>query len=440
MLHWFEAVAPIRQKMLVVAWSLTGLCLVTGLTATALGGYAGAAAVLVGSAAAFGLSMMLRTRICTPYVNTVARMETLAEGDLDSAIAYTDYADCVGRMTKAMFKFRALTLSRMEERDAVHRIVQLLNAHLHRLADGDLTVFIEEEVGDDYASLKENFNSASHALGRLIGRVGEATVTIKSGSVEIAGAAESLADRTQSSAAAMEQTTASLTSIDGRIKASSEAAMNAVDRVNEARRVVETSHHQVATAVDAMAKVADSAKAIDGVIEGLDKIAFQTRVLAMNAAVESGRAGEAGRGFAVVADLVSQLASRSEEEARRARGQIQETQDRISSSVGQVQGMNGALDLILSSVADVEALVTQIANDNATQATAVTQILVAVGDMDRSIQQNAAMVEETSAAAKSLSNEVSDLQQHASAFTVDAPRNAPPPFVQRAKPPRLVAA
>ncbi|WP_277754311.1 methyl-accepting chemotaxis protein [Sphingomonas glacialis] len=207
----------------------------------------------------------------------------------------------------------------------------------------------------------------------------------------MAGAAESLAHRTQSSAAAMEQTTASLTSIDG-------------------------------------------------VIEGLDKIAFQTRVLAMNAAVESGRAGEAGRGFDVVADLVSQLASRSEEEARRARGQIQETQDRISSSVGQVQGMNGALDLILSSVADVEALVNRIANDNATQATAVTQILVAVGDMDRSIKPNAAMVEETSAAAKSLSNEVSDLQQNASAFTVDAPRNAPAASVQRAKQPRLVAA
>ncbi|TPG48323.1 hypothetical protein EAH76_21220 [Sphingomonas glacialis] len=189
-----------------------------------------------------------------------------------------------------------------------------------------------------------------------------------------------------------------------------------------------------------MEQTTASLTSIDGVIEGLDKIAFQTRVLAMNAAVESGRAGEAGRGFDVVADLVSQLASRSEEEARRARGQIQETQDRISSSVGQVQGMNGALDLILSSVADVEALVNRIANDNATQATAVTQILVAVGDMDRSIKPNAAMVEETSAAAKSLSNEVSDLQQNASAFTVDAPRNAPAASVQRAKQPRLVAA
>ncbi|TPG48324.1 methyl-accepting chemotaxis protein [Sphingomonas glacialis] len=108
-------------------------------------------------------------------------METLAKGDLDSAVAYTDDEDCVGRMTKAMFKFRALTLARMEEREAVQRIVQLLNEYLHRLTNGDLTVFIEEEVGDDYASLKENFNGASRALGAPIGRVGEATVTIMSG-------------------------------------------------------------------------------------------------------------------------------------------------------------------------------------------------------------------------------------------------------------------
>ncbi|WP_430983530.1 methyl-accepting chemotaxis protein, partial [Escherichia coli] len=96
-------------------------------------------------------------------------------------------------------------------------------------------------------------------------------------------------------------------------------------------------------AVQAMGRVSESAKGIDSVIEGLDKIAFQTRVLAMNAAVEAGRAGDAGRGFAVVADLVSALAMRAEEEAKRARDQLTVTQSEILSAVGAVQKVDGAL-------------------------------------------------------------------------------------------------
>lgn len=440
MLHWFEAVAPIRQKMLVVAWSLGAICLLTGICASILGGLAGAGIAIVGTGGSLALGMILRERICAPYVNTVLRMEGLASGDLASEIAYTDYRDCVGRMTKAMFTFRDTAVKQQEQTQMQERIVKMLNHHLDQMAAGDLTAAITEPVTDEYLTLKDNFNAALHALGQLIGQVGEATIAIQSGSTEIANAAEALARRTESSAAAMEETTASLTSIDTRIQASSKAALDTVERVNDARKIVKSGHDQVAVVVEAMAKVADSAKAIDGVIEGLDKIAFQTRVLAMNAAVESGRAGEAGRGFAVVADLVSQLAGRSEEEARRAREQILETQERISNSVGQVQEMNGALDLISSSVAEVEELVNQIANDNATQATAVSQILVAVGEMDQSIQQNAAMVEETSAAAKSLTAEVSGLQHQASSFKTGGGAAAPVGFAPRGKKVALVSA
>jgi methyl-accepting chemotaxis protein len=425
MLHWFEAVAPIRQKMLVIAWSSAAMCLLTGTVAAILGGYAGIVTALIGAGLCFGLGMMFRTRICDPYVNTVVRMEALAAGDLASEIAYTDHQDCVGRMTKAMFSFRD-TAQRLG--DIQGNVVALMNKHLAQLAAGDLTATIDEAVASEYGSLKHNFNAAVHALSLLIGQVGAATAAIKSGSSEIAVASEALARRTHSSAASMEEATASLTSMDGRIKASGKATRDTVERVDEARKIVKTGHDQVTMAIDAMAKVADSAKAIDAVIEGLDKIAFQTRVLAMNAAVESGHAGEAGRGFAVVADLVSQLASRSEEEARRAREQISETQERIMASVKQVENMNGALDHISSSVASVEELVNQIADDNATQATAVSQILVAIGDIDQAIQQNAVMVEETSASAKALDAEIRGLQQHASAFTVEAVVDAPKSF------------
>jgi methyl-accepting chemotaxis protein len=169
-----------------------------------------------------------------------------------------------------------------------------------------------------------------------------------------------------------------------------------------------------------MARVSDGAKGIDSVIEGLDKIAFQTRVLAMNAAVEAGRAGEAGRGFAVVADLVSALAMRSEEEASRARDQLTTTQGDIVAAVGMVSKVDGALADIAGNVGEVHQLLRDMAADNQAQAAAISQIASAVQTMDHSTQQNAAMVEQTSAAARNLNGEVSALADQASKFDVGA--------------------
>jgi methyl-accepting chemotaxis protein len=171
-------------------------------------------------------------------------------------------------------------------------------------------------------------------------------------------------------------------------------------------------------AVQAMTRVAESAKGIDSVIEGLDKIAFQTRVLAMNAAVEAGRAGEAGRGFAVVADLVSALAMRAEEEAKRARDQLTVTQSEIGQAVEAVTRVDGALQRISEDVVEVHGLLGTMANDNRAQASAITQISAAVGSMDQATQQNAAMVEQTSAAARNLSSEVDMLADQAGRFRI----------------------
>ena len=155
---------------------------------------------------------------------------------------------------------------------------------------------------------------------------------------------------------------------------------------------------------------------IDAVIEGLDKIAFQTRVLAMNAAVEAGRAGEAGRGFAVVADLVSALAMRAEEEAKLARDQLTVTQTDIGTAVNAVERVDGALQEITDGVSEVHNLLGTMAADNQTQSSSVTEISSAISSMDQSTQQNAAMVEETSAAARNLLSEVASLSERASLF------------------------
>jgi methyl-accepting chemotaxis protein len=208
-----------------------------------------------------------------------------------------------------------------------------------------------------------------------------------------------------------------------------------VARADEAIASVRSGRATAEGAMQAMSRVSVSAKGIDSVIEGVDKIAFQTRVLAMNAAVEAGRAGDAGRGFAVVADLVSALAMRAEEEAKRARDQLTVTQAEIVTAVDAVQKVDGALADISGDVGAVHTLLASMAGDNLAQSAAITQISSAVGSMDRATQQNAAMVEQTSAAARNLAVDVAGLSAQAGQFRTGAEGAAAP-----APRPRPVAA
>jgi methyl-accepting chemotaxis protein len=180
-----------------------------------------------------------------------------------------------------------------------------------------------------------------------------------------------------------------------------------------------------------MNKVASSAKGTDAVIGGLDKIAFQTRVLAMNAAVEAGRAGDAGRGFAVVADLVSALALRAEEEAKSARDQLTTTQAEIVVALAAVQNVDGTLQEIATDVGEVNTLLNGMVADNQAQSLAVSEIASAVSSMDRATQQNAAMVEETSAAAANLSTIVNVMMEHSKNFRFERRVHSTPVAVDR---------
>ncbi|MBT0667560.1 PAS domain S-box protein [Novosphingobium profundi] len=284
-----------------------------------------------------------------------------------------------------------------------------LNEGLSALAAGDLTKTITSPFLPEYEPLREAFNRSLQSLSELVGGVIESTSAIRTGAIEIAEASEDLARRTESNAASLEETTAATSELDGRVKGVARNAAQTVARADETIKVVDTGRSITDEAVNAMARVADSAKGIDTVIEGLDKIAFQTRVLAMNAAVEAGRAGEAGRGFAVVADLVSALAMRSEEEAKRARDQLTTTQDEVGSAVNAVQRVDSALSNITENVGHVHKLLESMASDNQAQANAIDEVAIAINAMNAATQQNAAMVEETSAASRNLSTEVNNL-------------------------------
>ena len=320
----------------------------------------------------------------------------------------------------------ALAAERTLQAAAVGIVTSCLGEGLAAISEGDLTAEIAVEFPDGYQTLRGNFNGALLSLRHLIGAVTESAEGIRTGSDQIARASEDLARRTEGSAASLEETSAALFQIDARIKVTSAAASATVLRADQAIGTVAGGRSTAEEAVQAMGRVSDSAKGIDSVIEGLDKIAFQTRVLAMNAAVEAGRAGDAGRGFAVVADLVSALAMRAEEEAKRARDQLTITQSEIGTAVEAVRKVDIAFLDISSEVAGVHALLGCMANDNVAQSTAISEISAAIGTMDKATQQNAAMVEETSAAARNLTAEVTALTEQAAQFRIEMDERVAP--------------
>ncbi len=369
--------------------------------------------------------LLIRKQITGPLVAMTERMGRLAEGDTSIEIQGNQRGDEIGDMARAVVVFRdnaraqaAAAAEKAQAEAEQKRVVETLGESLHALSQGDLTVTIVPEFPSAYAQVRANFNDATNALRDLIGSVMESTTIIRTGSQEIAAASEDLARRTEGNAASLEETSAAVTQMDDRLRATAAAAQRTVERADGAIATVTGGRNVADEAVQAMGRVSESAKGIDSVIEGLDKIAFQTRVLAMNAAVEAGRAGEAGRGFAVVADLVSALAMRAEEESKRARDQLTVTQTDIVAAVDMVQKVDGALQNISGDVSEVHALLGNIATDNQAQSSAITQVSAAIGTMDQTTQQNAAMVEETSAAARNLSSEVVALAERAAKFRV----------------------
>ncbi len=362
-------------------------------------------------------------RMFSPLVQMTEAMRALAAGKVDIAIPAHAATDEIGAMAGALEHFRTSELARQQgdvrDRQAQaerEHAMEALGQALAKIAGGDLTVDIGNDFPSDYEKLATHFRSAIGSLRELIGTVLEGTASIRTGSQEIASASEDLARRTEANASSLEQTSAAITQMNQRIDATATAAGVTVERADQAIGVVGSGRSTADEAVQAMTRVADSAKGIDSVIEGLDKIAFQTRVLAMNAAVEAGRAGEAGRGFAVVADLVSALAMRAEEEAKRARDQLTVTQSEVVVARGAVERVDSALAAIVDTVGEVHELLGSMAADNRAQSTAIREISAAISDMDRATQQNAAMVEETSAAARQLTDQVARLDAHASTF------------------------
>ena len=281
---------------------------------------------------------------------------------------------------------------------------------LAKLAAGDLTYRIGGEFPEEYARLQNDFNSAIGRLHDVMGSVASTSQTIQSGAGEISSAADDLSRRTERQAANLEETAAALDEITATVRRTSEGAQEARNMVNAARGDAEMSGTVVDDAIAAMEKIETSASQISQIVGVIDEIAFQTNLLALNAGVEAARAGDAGKGFAVVASEVRALAQRSAEAAKEIKALIGASTAQVGQGVGLVGKTGEALKRIVGEVAKITDLVSEIAASAQEQAVSLAQVNTTINDMDQMTQQNAAMVEQSTAASHALNQQAGDLE------------------------------
>ena len=414
----------------------------------------------------FGAAISLvvaRRGISAPVRALTSAMSQLAEGNLDSTGTDATRRDEIGEMGRAVEVFRrnALAMRDMKAQEAaLHALSSDLqssisavvaaavagdftgrigkdyqNDDLNRfagsvnelvgsidhaiaevrrviaaLADADLSQSMEGQFQGAFAELQQNVNATMLTLRSTMQNVRGAAGTIKDSSSELSAAANDLSKRTEQQAAALEETAAALDEITATVRTSASRASEARDMVRETKESAGKSGEIVRNAVSAMSRIEGSSSRIGQIIGVIDEIAFQTNLLALNAGVEAARAGEAGRGFAVVAQEVRELAQRSANAAKEIKSLISASAVEVEGGVSLVRATGDALVEIEQLVLRVNDHVESIATAAREQSAALAEINTSVNHMDQMTQQNAAMVEETTASSETLAEESRQLQ------------------------------
>jgi len=298
------------------------------------------------------------------------------------------------------------------------RAVEELAASLQGLSDGDLQQRIEQPFTPALEQVRHDFNSAVGKLHTAMSTVATNARAIAAGSQEIRTASDDLAKRTEQQAASIEETAAALEQITTTVSDSSRRAEEAGNLVRKTRQNAEQSGSIVQNAVSAMGQIENSSREISNIIGVIDDIAFQTNLLALNAGVEAARAGDAGKGFAVVAQEVRELAQRSAKAAKEIKALINTSSEQVKSGVALVGQTGKALEEIVGQVQEINTNVAAIVEGAKEQAIGLKEINKAVNSMDQGTQQNAAMVEESTAASHGLAREAESLFKLIGQFNV----------------------
>ena len=389
--------------------------------------------------------------IIAPMGKLQDSLKSMAEGHMQGDRTLESRGDEIGRLARAVATLRDVISAKAErdadaeakraveernrlEAEAAERstltdqtnvaVKQLADA-LQGLADGDLTQEIVKPFTPSLDQLRIDFNQAVGKLRVAMQKVAENASAIASGAQEIRSASDDLAKRTEQQAASVEETAAALEEITTTVSDSSNRAQEAGLVVRKTKENAEHSGRVVRNAVDAMGKIETSATEIANIIGVIDEIAFQTNLLALNAGVEAARAGDAGKGFAVVAQEVRELAQRSAKAAKEIKDLINTSNDHVKSGVSLVGETGKALEEIVVQVQQVDGNVGAIVKASQEQAIGLKEINTSVNTMDQGTQQNAAMVEQATAAAHNLATEAEALFQLLSQFNIGGHAAAP---------------
>ena len=377
------------------------------------------------------LGVLLARSITRPINRLVATVQAIADGKLAEEVADIDRYDEVGGIARSLDALRqklsvaaSLEAERDRQAEVQKTVVNGLSIGLNELSAGNLAQSIDADFGAEYEQLRINFNHTVDKLHETITMVVQTSDSIRSRSREISQSSGDLSRRTENQAATLEETAAALDELTASIRSAAESAKEVEGIVRSARSEAEESGKVVQGAVSAMTEIEHSSEQISQIIGVIDDIAFQTNLLALNAGVEAARAGEAGKGFAVVASEVRALAQRSSAAAREIKTLISASTQHVGRGVEQVGRAGTALENIVNRVSHISTLVSNIASAAAEQSTGLAEINLGVTQLDHVTQQNAAMVQESTAASQSLNQEASGLAELVSQFRVRKARGS----------------
>ncbi|UYV38610.1 methyl-accepting chemotaxis protein [Rhodobacteraceae bacterium D3-12] len=388
--------------------------------------------LLLGAAVGFvGLALIglgIRTMVVRPCNAFITAMQAISRRDFGAEIPGRNRKDEMGIMAEHLAMFRDV-LSREQREQAAREQEAMTRQRLYaRLSDGlsDLAAGnLDREIDiDDFADMTEehtdicrNFNSVMADLRAILSTVTNTAETVRGRSHEISKVARDQAKRSEAQAATLEESTAAIEELNTSVQRTASHAANAAEQIRRNRLQAEAGGDVVEQTTEAMKKIEDSSQQITAIIGVIDDIAFQTNLLALNAGVEAARAGDAGRGFAVVASEVRALAQRASESANEIKSLILNSSEHVAEGSQLAHQAGAALKDIIQGVSHVSEVVSHIATGSREQAENLAEIKDGIDDLDRVTQQNAAVIEETSAASRALKEEAEHMTHALRVFT-----------------------